>query len=171
MAEGDLRRGVRLGIDVGKARVGVAICDPAGMLATPSETIKVNRSSDGVDQLKDLVAHHSALEVIVGLPRHLSGTEGAASSHARHYAARLARAIDPVPVRLVDERLSTVSAHASLHSAGRKSKEHRQVVDQVAAAVILQHALDTERAGGGAPGELVRVGRGPVATKEDGARE
>ena len=95
--------------------------------------------------------------VYVGLPRHLSGSEGAASQAARAYAVQLAQAISPVPVRMVDERMSTVSAHQALHASGRSGRSHRQVVDQAAAVVILQSALDAESATGRRPGERVVV--------------
>jgi putative Holliday junction resolvase len=160
-----MRPGVRVGIDVGSVRVGVATCDPSGFLATPVETI----SRDANDQapgalpadILQVVAHVrrlEAIEVIVGLPRSLSGAEGPAARAARAYAEQVARAIDPVPVRLVDERLSTVSAHRSLHAAGRPGRRHRSVVDQVAAVTILQAALDGERGRSAPPGEPV-VGR------------
>ena len=93
--------------------------------------------------------------VYVGLPRHLSGAEGAASAAARAYAGSIARAVGPVPVRLVDERMSTVSAHQALHASGRAGRKHRAVVDQAAAVVILQSALDGERHAATRVGELV----------------
>ena len=109
--------------------------------------------------------------VYVGLPRHLSGSEGAASQAARAYAVQLAQAIAPVSVRMVDERMSTVSAHHALQASGRSGRRQRQVVDQAAAVVILQSALDAERASGRRPGERVvvdpakhaRVARGGAA--------
>ena len=92
---------------------------------------------------------------MVGLPRTLRGDEGSAAGAARRYATAIARRIAPVGVRLVDERLSTVSAHRSLRDAGVRGRRHRPVVDQMAAVVILQSALDAERASGRAPGALV----------------
>ncbi|HLS24884.1 MAG TPA: Holliday junction resolvase RuvX [Beutenbergiaceae bacterium] len=157
-----MRRGVRIGVDAGQVRVGLATSDPEGMLATPHSTIRRSRSADGVAQIAQLVRQTGAIEVVVGLPLHMSGTESPASRGVRSYAERLARTVDPVPVRLVDERLSTVSAHSQLHRAGRPGRSHRQVVDQVAATVILQAALDGERSGH-APGEVVRVDQGAAA--------
>jgi putative Holliday junction resolvase len=93
--------------------------------------------------------------VVVGLPRSLSGREGPAAAKVREFAASLAHRIAPVPVRLVDERMTTVSAEAMLRDQGRKGGKRRAVVDQAAAVLILQHALDTERATGAAPGEIV----------------
>ena len=102
------------------------------------------------------------LEVVVGLPRHLSGSEGASAGDARSFAAALARRLAPVPVRLVDERLSTVTAQRGLRDAGltgkRAARTRREVVDQAAAVVILQSALDAERGSGHPPGTLVEAG-------------
>src|SRR5699024_4789737 len=112
---------------------------------------------DGVGRIAELVSQIGAVEVVVGLPLHMSGQEGAAARTSRVYATAVAAAVAPVPVRLVDERLSTVSAHAQLHSAGRRSREHRKVVDQVAASVILQSVLDSIRSSGRSPGEVVTV--------------
>ncbi len=101
------------------------------------------------------VVERGAGVVYVGLPRHLSGTEGAAAQEARAYAGTVARAVAPVPVHLVDERMTTVSAHQALHAAGRKGRKHRSVVDQAAAVIILQTALDAERGAGVRAGEPV----------------
>ena len=150
-----MRRGVRLGVDPGDARIGVARCDPSGMLATPVETVRRGRGD--LRRLRQLVLAEETVEVVVGLPRSLSGEEGPAAVRTREFATRLAERIAPVPVRLVDERLTTVTAEAMLRDQ-RKGQQRRAVVDQVAAVVILQHALDTERATGNAPGEVVAVG-------------
>jgi len=154
-----VRRGVRIGIDVGKARVGVARTDPDGLLATPVETLA--RSADGVADIgavRDLVVGLDALEVIVGLPIALSGRDTASTQDARDFAAAVARAV-AVPVRLVDERLSTVSAQGALRASGRKGRSQRSVIDQVAAVIIVQHALDLERSSGRPPGRMVDVTR------------
>lgn len=154
-----MRRGVRIGIDVGKARVGVARTDPDGVIATPVETLA--RTMDGVADVgavRDLVAELDALEVIVGLPIALSGRDTASTQDARAFAEAIARAV-PVPVRLVDERLSTVSAQGALRASGRKGRAQRSVIDQVAAVIIVQHALDLERSSGRPPGRTVDVTR------------
>lgn len=151
-----MRHGVRLGLDPGEARIGVARSDPSGMLATPLETVR--RGRDDVRRLARLVEETAAVEVVVGLPRSLSGREGPAAATVRAFADRLARRLAPVPVRLVDERLSTVSAEATLRAQGRHKQRRRAVVDMAAAVVILQQALDTERATGQAPGEHVAPG-------------
>ncbi|MEE6272205.1 Holliday junction resolvase RuvX [Georgenia wangjunii] len=152
-----VRPGVRLGIDVGAVRVGVARSDPSGFLATPVETLARERNRHDVTRIAEIAAELEAVEIVVGLPRHMSGTEGAAAEAAREYAGRVARACRPLPVRLVDERLTTVSAHDALRTAGRPGRRHRSVVDQVAAVLILQSALDAERGSGQVPGELVAV--------------
>ena len=150
-----MRVGVRLGIDPGDARIGVATSDPSGFLATPVETVRTGRGD--VRRLAQLVVEREAVEVVVGLPRSLSGAEGPAAHKARDFAARLARRVAPVPVRLCDERLTTVSAESMLREQGRHGAKRRAVVDQAAAVLILQTALDTERASGQAPGEIVEA--------------
>lgn len=148
-----MRHGVRLGIDPGDARIGVARSDPSGMIATPVETVR--RGEGDLDRIADLVAEEEAFEVVVGLPRSLSGGEGPAARRTREFARALARRIAPVPVRLCDERLTTVSAESMLRERGRKGRKRRAVVDQAAAVLILQHALDTERGSQTAPGEIL----------------
>ena len=156
-----MRHGVRLGIDPGDARIGVARSDPTGFLATPLETVR--RGKGDLARLARLVVEEGVVEVVVGLPRSLSGGEGPAAAKVREFAARLAERIAPVTVRLQDERLTTVSAEAMLRDRGKKGAERRAVVDQAAAVFILQHALDSERATGRPAGEIVR---GETATGE-----
>jgi putative Holliday junction resolvase len=150
-----MRFGVRLGIDPGDARIGVARSDPSGVLATPVETVP--RGEGDLDRLAAILEEEAAVEVVVGLPRSLSGGEGPAAAKVREFAVALARRVDPVPVRLCDERLTTVTAESMLRERGKKGAKRRAVVDQAAAVVILQSALDTERARGAVPGELVIV--------------
>jgi putative Holliday junction resolvase len=152
-----MRSGVRLGVDVGRVRVGIARCDPGGMLATPVETLA--RSGDLERRFRALVEEHEPVEVIVGLPLSMSGGETASTADAREVAGRLAR-VAGVPVRLVDERLSTVGAQRSLQAAGRTTKQSRSVIDQAAAVIILQHALDFERTAERPPGVLVDAREG-----------
>lgn len=133
------------------------------MLATPVET--VSRSASGtsdIARIGAIVAELDAIEVVVGLPLALSGRETASTDDAVRFAEALDRSLS-VPVRLVDERLSTVAAQSVLRAAGRKAKTHRPVIDQVAATIILQHALDTERAAGMPPGRPVDSPREPTA--------
>lgn len=151
-----MRRGVRIGIDVGDARIGVAQSDPSGLIATPVETVR--RGPGDLDRIAAITTDADAVEVVVGLPRSLSGGEGPAAAKVREFAARIATAVAPVPVRLCDERLSTVTAESVLRGQGRKGQKRRAVVDQAAAVVILQNALDTERSAGAAPGETLDLG-------------
>lgn len=155
------RRGRRLGVDVGDARIGVASCDPDGLIATPVETVQAGPSA--IARLRALVEEYEALEVVVGLPLGLSGREGPAAAKVRAFAQQLAAAVPEVSVRLVDERLSTVAGQAQLHASGRTTKSSRSVIDQAAAVVILQSAIDAERSRETAPGELVSVTEGNQA--------
>lgn len=148
----DFRRGTRLGIDVGRARVGVARCDPDGLLATPVETVA--RDDASVARIVALAQEHAAIEFYVGLPMNLRGDDTPSTQDAREFAGALAAA-SALPVRLVDERLSTVSAHAALRSSGRTQRSSRTIVDQVAAVVLLQQALDVEKSTGRPPGTPV----------------
>ncbi len=147
------RRGRRIAVDVGDARIGVASCDPDGLIATPVETVPAGGRSQA--RLKAIVEEYDAVEVVVGLPRSLSGKEGPAAVKVREYAGRLAMLVYPVTVRLVDERMTTVTAAQGLRASGRNAKKGRSVIDQAAAVVILQSALETERVSGRAPGESV----------------
>lgn len=144
-------QGVKLGVDVGTVRVGIAISDPDGILATPFKTL--SRDAKKNSDIRVIVRHAAelgAVQVFVGLPRTMKGEEHASASMATEYAGLLAAELEraglAVPVNLVDERLSTVTAHRSLHEAGMSSRDHRKVVDQVAAAGILQHAIDMQKA-------------------------
>jgi putative Holliday junction resolvase len=190
-----VRTGVRLGVDVGSVRVGVARSDPGGILASPLTVVRSGPSEldelaalvagadaievivglptslsgrEGIaaagarsfaaelaDRLAGLVAEHHVLEVIIGLPTTLAGREGQAAAAAREVAAALAARIAPVAVRLFDERFTTTTAHAVLRQGGKNSRARRSEVDQAAAAVLLQAALDAERATGQPPGEIV----------------
>jgi putative Holliday junction resolvase len=153
-----LRSGVRLAIDVGSVRIGVARCDPDGRLASPLTT--VSRGTGDMAAIAGLANEEQAIEIIVGLPVGLSGREGQAAADARTFAAALARLLISVPVRLVDERFTTVMAHDALRQSGRDSRGRRPRVDKAAAALLLQGALDTERSTGQPAGELVGSGSG-----------
>jgi putative Holliday junction resolvase len=146
-----MREGVRLGIDVGTVRIGVARSDRHGILATPVETVQ--RGAGDVERVIAIARELEVFEIVVGLPMALSGRETASTGDARGFAEQLSAA-QSMPVRLVDERLSTVSANAAIRSSGRSQKSARPVIDQVAAVIILQHALDHERAGS-LPGSVV----------------
>lgn len=173
-------RGVKLGIDVGMVRVGLASCDPDGILATPVKTLSrdAKKNSDIRVVVRE-ASERNAVEIFVGLPRTLKGAEKASAEMARSYAGLLAAALAKaglaVPVRLIDERLTTVSAHQALHAAGIGSRDHRKIVDQVAAVGILQQAIDMQKARNATVGELVRpplpgtVGDAGASEKEEGS--
>jgi putative holliday junction resolvase len=151
-----VRPGVRLGIDVGSVRIGVARSDPAGVLATPLRTVR--RGPGDLAELARITAETEPVEVVVGLAIDLRGTEGKAAAEGRVFAAALAERLAPVPVRLVDERFTTVMAHAALRQGGLDSRARRGSVDKAAAAVVLQGALDAERSTGLPAGQLVVTG-------------
>jgi putative Holliday junction resolvase len=151
-----MRSGVRVAIDVGDARIGVAVSDPDGVLAVPLETVR--RGSGDLERLAEIVQAHRAVEVVVGLPTSMSGREGPAAAKVRQSAQEIGDRVAPVPVRLVDERMTTVTAERVLRDRGKKGAKRRAVVDQAAAVVILQYALDSERATGSAPGEALGLG-------------
>ncbi|MEZ0077325.1 Holliday junction resolvase RuvX [Planotetraspora sp. GP83] len=161
-----MRHGVRLGVDVGSVRIGVARSDPSGLLATPVETVKRGRGD--LDRIAAITAEHEAIEVLVGLPTSLSGRESHAAAAARAFAAQLAVRLSPTPVRMVDERLSTVTAQQGLRSSGVKARNQRGVIDQAAAVVLLQAALDGERATGRPPGQPVRPPGGAPGEEASG---
>lgn len=152
-----MRRGRRLAVDVGDARIGVASSDPDGVLATPVETVPGRDVPAAHRRLAALVAEYEPLEILVGLPRSLSGGEGPAAAKVRGFAEKLAKNVHPVPVRLVDERMSTVTAAQGMRASGVSEKKGRSRIDQAAAVVILQSALETERTSGGPPGQCVEV--------------
>lgn len=157
-----VRPGARLGIDVGSVRIGVARSDPGGILASPLETVR--RGKGDLDRIAELVAEHEAVEVVVGLPTSLSGREGPAAGLAREFAVELAGRLGGLPpagtVRLYDERLTTVTAESGLREQGVRGRARRKVIDQAAAAVLLQAALDAERLTGRPPGEIVGGAQG-----------
>jgi putative Holliday junction resolvase len=135
--------GRRLGVDVGSVRVGVALSDPGPVLATPLVTLsRDERSGSDLDRLAELVLEYEVVEVVVGLPRTLAARHGKAAAIATSYARQLARRVRPVPVRLADERLTTVSATRMLSDRGVRGHKQRAVVDQAAAVEILQAWLD-----------------------------
>ncbi|HEX3545940.1 MAG TPA: Holliday junction resolvase RuvX [Mycobacterium sp.] len=150
----DPGRGRRLGIDVGSVRIGVATSDPDGILATPVETVRRDRSNRHLRRLAQLVDELEAVEVVVGLPRTLTDRAGSSARDAVELADLLARRIAPTPVRLADERLTTVAAQRSLRDAGVRAKGQRTMIDQAAAVNILQNWLDQRRAAIAAHGEV-----------------
>ncbi len=150
-----MRSGARLAFDVGKVRIGVARCDAQAILSVPVMTLKRDRFGAELEEAADLIEEYDAIEAIVGLPRRMNGGSSASTEDARRWAHELAQLVTSVSVRLVDERLSTVTAHRELHESGRTEASFRKVVDQAAAVVILDQALDIERMTNAPAGELV----------------
>lgn len=141
----DPGRGRRLGVDVGTVRIGVAVSDPDGILATPVETVRRERGDAHLRRLATLVGELDVIEVVVGLPRTLADHAGSSAKDAVQVAEALAGRIAPVPVRLADERLTTVTAARSLREAGVRARAQRGKIDQAAAVAILQGWLDQRR--------------------------
>ncbi|MDX1882929.1 Holliday junction resolvase RuvX [Mycolicibacterium sp. 120270] len=141
----DPGRGRRLGVDVGKVRIGVAVSDPDGILATPVETIRRDRTDRHLRRLAQLVDELEVVEVVVGLPRTLSDRTGPSAEDAIGLAEDLARRVGPTPVRMADERLTTVTAQRSLREAGVRARGQKAMIDQAAAVGILQSWLDQRR--------------------------
>jgi|APCry1669188879_1035177.scaffolds.fasta_scaffold15273_2 putative Holliday junction resolvase len=148
-----MRSGVRLGVDVGATRIGVARSDAEGILASPVETVL--RDESAIERLLVIASELSVLEIFVGLPMNLAGKHTLSTEDAIRFAQQIA-SVSSVPVRLIDERLTTVSAHSALRMNGKQPSRSRSVVDQVAAVMLLQHALDSERSQGVVPGSNVR---------------
>lgn len=154
-------RGVRFGVDVGSVRIGVAKCDPDGMMATPLETIAAGETA--IPRIIDLIKEHAPIAVYVGNPLSLNGQVTQSTIEASELALALVTAISShseigkIEVRLIDERLSTVSAQRGLHEVGRTQKSSREVIDQAAAIIILEHALESEKRQGDFAGKEVVV--------------
>lgn len=150
-----MRHGIRIGVDVGSVRVGVAVCDPDGVLATPLRTLRRAGDESDIQEIAHLAADSAAIEVVVGLPLSLDGAERAAAEVARGWSKALRRRAPGLAVRLVDERMTTVDAHRAMQASGLRERDRRDVIDQQAAVLILQAALDAERISGQPAGELV----------------
>ena len=146
-----MRTGVRLAIDLGTRRIGVARSDAAGILALPVETVYRDGGQE-LFRIAELVAEYEAKEIIIGLPRLLNGKEGKNAADVREWGAELEQLLPTCNIRLVDERLTSVSAHQQLRSAGVGGRDHKSVVDQQAAVLILEQALEIERRTGRPPG-------------------
>ena len=132
-----------LGIDHGEARIGLAISDDLGMLAHPLETIHLKTVPDPLARIAEIVTRDQIGMIVLGLPRNMNGTYGPASEKVKEFAEKL-RAKVPCEIKLWDERLTSVAAQRSLHEAGRNVKNSREVIDQVAAQLILQGWLDSQ---------------------------
>ncbi|HET8637038.1 MAG TPA: Holliday junction resolvase RuvX [Acidobacteriaceae bacterium] len=129
-----------MGLDVGDRRIGVAVSDPLGLTAQPVTTlVRTNRRQD-LKSLQRLIRKYNCAEIVVGNPLYMSGDQSPQAAKAQAFAAML-REETGLPVRLWDERLTTTEAHRHLHAAGRAGSEHKAVVDQVAAVLILEGYL------------------------------
>ena len=148
-----MRTGVRLACDVGKARIGIARSDPNGVLAVPLDAVKAGENSALL--VRDIAVEYEAIEIIVGLPISMSGMLGAAAEYTHSWVDKLS-AVTDIPIRLHDERLTTVQAQRGLHEAGRTTKSSRSVIDSASAVVLLQTCLDSERSSGSPMGTAVR---------------
>lgn len=147
----DPGRGRRLGLDVGTVRIGVSLSDPDGILATPLETVAAEKGSgqrpgSEIDRVLELIAENFVVEVIVGLPVSMRSRRTASTARAQNYAAELRRRLDGVPVRMVDERMSTVAATSAMRASGVSERKGRSRIDQAAAVHILQGWLDARKA-------------------------
>lgn len=147
-----MRSGVRLGIDVGRARIGVSRSDPLGHMSIPLETVKRDRNGRDIERIAELATEREVIEIVVGWPAHMRGGSGESAADARRFALRLKRRLPQVRLCLVDERLSSKQAHSRLTEVGLDSREQKSVVDQVAAQIILDQALEIERQSGILPG-------------------
>ena len=165
--------GARLAVDVGTVRIGIAVSDPRRTVAVPLDTVARAPGGADLQAIAAIAAEREVDDVVVGLPVGLSGREGPAAASVREFTQRLADHLAPLPVLLVDERLTTTSAHQALHAAGRPGRRHRTVVDRTAAAILLQTVLDSavgdrgsDARGGRALGEPVPP-RGGQADRSD----
>lgn len=147
----DLPDGNRLGIDWGKARIGIAACNRGTTLAYPVETVPAGPGA--VRRIAELVDEYEPGIVYVGLPLTLAGERSISADFVVERVDELATVLAPGLIRFVDERMSTASASRSLGAVGRRAKQQRRVIDQAAAVEILQRALDLETSSGRPAGE------------------
>lgn len=148
-----MRSGVRLGLDIGTKRIGVARCDRDGLLAVPMSVL--DAESDWLTTLGGLLDEYDVIEIVVGIPVSLRGEEEVAAIRMRERISALQAAFPGMPIRGVDERLSTATAHRQLRDAGHSTRSARVHVDALAAAGILEFALESERRTGEPAGELM----------------
>ena len=138
-----MQRGRRIAFDYGDVRIGVAVSDPDSILSSPLTTLKAtdkNLSS----QISQIITEIEPVTIYVGRPSLLSGNDGAATDKALEFASLLAT-ITQVPVEMIDERMSTISASRNLREAGRSAKESKDAIDMAAAVAILEFAIDIEK--------------------------
>lgn len=150
-----MRNGVRLALDLGLARVGVARCDGLAMMSFPHDVVAWTDVESLAAYIRNVVNEYDVLECVVGLPLDLQGNESIAAIRVREVSEQLAQLIAPLPVRIVDERLTTKEARRSLQAAGHTTRTDKKLIDAAAATVLLEHTLEAERRTGHAPGEIV----------------
>ncbi|CAB4615830.1 MAG: Holliday junction resolvase RuvX [Actinobacteria bacterium] len=136
-------RGRRLAFDYGSVRIGVAICDPDGILATPLPFLSTAHPNLN-QQISKLIDEYEPIEIFIGNPKHLSGADGESAAFVEVFKANLAL-LTEVPLTLVDERLSTVSAARLLQDSGKNSKESKLLIDSMSAVAILEQGLRIEK--------------------------
>jgi putative Holliday junction resolvase len=150
-----MRTGRRLAVDVGKVRIGIAICDRETILSSPLDAVaRSSNASDAIASIADLVDTHGVIEVYVGDPLSLNGKATDSTNDARFFALELSTSLS-IPVRMIDERLTTVSATAKLRASGISAKDSKSIIDSASAVEILESALSYEKSSGLAPGNLV----------------
>ena len=150
-----MRRGVRLALDLGSVRTGVARCDASATLSSPMAVWAVASAEAIAPLLSNALNEDDVLEVLIGLPTALSGDQGIAAENVRTIAAELKSLLPAVAFRLVDERLTTAAARKQLQASGYTTRTDRSLIDAASAAVLLEDALEAERRQGTAPGELL----------------
>ena len=150
-----MRHGVRLAIDYGKVRIGIAKSDASGILASPLRVETFTDEEAAVAAIVALAQELACLEIYVGLPVALSGEEGHAASAVRAFVSKLSASAH-CPIRLLDERLTTAAARKQLQDAGYNTRSDRHLIDAAAAVILLEDALESERKNGVVAGELVQ---------------
>nr|WP_245162190.1 Holliday junction resolvase RuvX [Brevibacterium marinum] len=143
-----------MGLDIGSVRIGVAACDPDGILATPLSVIRRSDEPAALRQLREIVGEYEPIELLIGDPKSLDGAARAAAVSALEFARRISLAT-ATAIRLVDERFTTVEAHHALAAAGKNSRQRREIVDAQAAVIILQNALEFEHNTGAPAGRAM----------------
>lgn len=133
-----------MGIDLGDARIGIAVSDDLGMMAHPLETIVVKETPNAVKRIAEVVKASKITMIVLGMPRNMDGSYGPAAEKTKVFAEKLRNSMPACQVKLWDERLTSVAAQRALHDSGRNTKQSRAVIDQVAAQLILQGWLDSQ---------------------------
>ena len=135
-----------MGLDVGTKTIGVAISDPLGITAQPTETIKIDEKSGnfGFERLSEIIAQNKPIKVVIGLPKHMNNDEGARAKASRDFADKFTRKFN-LDVEFQDERLTTVQAEKVLISGGTRRENRKKYIDKLAAVLILQNYLDSHR--------------------------